>query len=83
MDKSQPSMTNPEQDSAPSIITVPEHLREQVLEYMAELSADDSDVSGHMMASGLALHGSGTRCYLYDSTDGGGLGLDINCPDHD
>ena len=75
--------TNRNQEPTSSVITVPERLREQVLEYVAELTAAESDVSGYMMSGGLPLHGSGTRCYAYDSTDGGGLGLDVNCPDRD
>ncbi len=75
--------TNPNQGPTSSVIAIPERLREQVQDFVAQLTADDSNVSGYMMSSGLPLHGSGTRCYVYDSTDGGGLGLDVNCPDHD
>ncbi|MGA7672928.1 MAG: hypothetical protein WBW04_21100 [Nitrolancea sp.] len=83
MEKNQPSMPNLEQDPNLSVIAVSEHLREQVMEYVAELTTDDSGVTGSMTSSGLPLHSSGTRCCLFDSTDGGGSGLDINCPDHD
>lgn len=83
MEKNQPSMPNLEQDPNLSVIDVSEHLREQVMEYVAELTTDDSGVTGSMMSSGLPLRGSGTHCYLFDSTDGVGSGLDINCPDHD
>ena len=83
MEYDKQSTTNPGQEPKMSVITVPEQYRVQVLERLAELTADYTDVTGHMMTGGLGVHRSGTRCYLYDSTDGGGLGLDINCPDHD
>jgi len=83
MNENEQSTTNSGQEQATSVIVVADQLREQVLEYVAELTAGTTDVGGYMMSSGLPLHGSGTRCYLFDSSDGGRPGLDINCPDHD
>ena len=81
------SMTNPEQEQSFSTITVPDHLREQVLDYVAELTQEDADVSGFMlrgvaspaMRTTLLNASSSTGCSI---TTSGGL-QDINCLDND
>jgi len=85
MDQHQQSMTNPEQDGTFSVIAIPEHLREQVEDYVAQLTQEDADVSGYMLrgmaspAMGAKLMGgfSGTNCTITNS----GAGQDINCLD--
>ena len=85
MDQNQQSMTNPEQDATFSIIAIPESLREQVEDYVAQLTQEDEDVSGFMlrgiaspaMRTSLMNGFSGTNCSITNS----GAGQDINCLD--
>ena len=86
MDQNQQSMTNPEQESPFSIISVPEHLRDQVLAHIAELTEGDAEVSGYMI--GLSTHSlgsstirnlSGSGCTQWST----GAQMDFNCTDND
>lgn len=88
MDQNQQSMTNPEQESTFSVITVPEHLREQVVQHVTELMQQDSDVSGYMIG-GLVSHSMGrslaggpitaTGCSTWDTKGS----MDLGCSDSD
>jgi hypothetical protein len=79
------SMTNPDQEAKFSVVTVPEHLREQVLEHVRTLMQDDEDVSGYMLRLGASISPStkvnwcGTGCSTWDTK---GL-LDMGCGDSD
>ncbi|MGA7672933.1 MAG: hypothetical protein WBW04_21125 [Nitrolancea sp.] len=86
MEQNKQSMTNPEQEPTFSVITVPEHLREQVLEHVKQLADDESDVSGYMMGlsshsltSSLMARWSGTGCSTWDSKGS----MDMGCSDTD
>ena len=87
MEQDKQSMTNPEQEPTFSTITIPDTLREQVLDYVAELTREDADVSGFMlrgvaspaMRTTLQAASSSTGCSI---TSSGGL-QDINCLDSD
>ena len=76
-----------EQGDGLSIVIVPEHLRAQVLSYVKELTANESDVSGFMMGSalsssltgGVMASSSGSGCKFVDSKKG----FDWQCFDHD
>lgn len=56
----QSGMTNPEQEKTFTIVAVPEHLRERVLEFMKQLD-EDADTHGFIMGQG-AAPGTGTNC---------------------
>lgn len=77
---------NSEPEAKFSIVTVPEHLRDQVIEYVRQLEADESDVSGFMLRTSSSLLGSairsswcGTGCSSWDTK---GL-KDMGCGDSD
>ena len=87
MNENEYSMNNLDQKPTSSVIFVPEHLREQVLEYVAQLEAEESDVSGYMIG-GLTSHSlssplmqsfSGTGC-IPVGTSGS---KDVSCSDTD
>ena len=68
-----------------AIVTVPEHLRQQVLDYVKSLESDD-DVSGFMLnlagrsASSLTTRQSETNCWFFDTKLPVG-GVDFQCSD--
>ncbi len=87
MEQDKQAMTNPEEGPTFAIISVPEHLREQVLEHVAELTEGDSDVSGfmigglmsHSLSSSLRAQLSGTGCSTWDTKGS----MDFGCSDSD
>ena len=87
MDQNKQATTNPEQGPSFSVITIPEELREQVQDFVAQLTQEDEDVSGYMLRG---VSSSSIRTTLMNSfsatgcstTNTGGL-QDINCLDND
>ncbi|MGA7672929.1 MAG: hypothetical protein WBW04_21105 [Nitrolancea sp.] len=67
MEQDKQSMTNPEQGPSFSVITVPEQLREQVLEFVKQLK-EDVATHGLNMSEG-ATGGTGTDCKWTQTVD--------------
>ena len=79
--------TKPQEGSTVSVVVVPGHLRQQVLDYVESLTDDGSDVGGYMLntagirpGSMLMAKSSNTNCTFWD-TKGPAGGVDFTCTD--
>ncbi len=79
------NITNPEQEPSFSIVTVPEELREQVLDYVRKLESEEGDTSAYMLRLSTSIststmtNWSGTGCSTWDTR---GM-KDMGCGDSD
>ena len=86
MEEQSNSQADPDQSLA--IVVVPEQLLDQVMQYVSDISREESDVSGYMLASTfragssavLNAGSSGSGCKFVDS---GKKGFDWDCFDTD
>jgi hypothetical protein len=62
-----------------SVVTIPEDLREKVIDYVKELS-EDSDTSAYMLSLG-GTHFTGTECRYVHSGDRQSHQQDVACSD--
>ena len=87
MDQQPSSTSNPEPTEGYSVVIVPDHLHQQVMDYVADVTQDEPDVSGYLISSSLGsisrstvfAYSSGTSCKFAESTKG----LDWSCSDND
>ncbi len=87
MDQQPGSSSKSEPVEGYSVVIVPEHLRQQVIDFVAEAEREESDVSGYLISRSLgsvtrpilSANSSGTGCKFVESTKG----LDWSCSDDD
>jgi hypothetical protein len=61
-------ITNPDQEATFSVVTVPEHLHQQVVDYVKQLMEQEADTSAYML--GLGGLNYGTKCIKTQGRDG-------------
>lgn len=86
MEKEPQATANP--DQSVSIVVVPDQFLDQVMQYVSDVTREDSDVAGYMIASTFRMGSasvlnagsSGSGCKFVDS---GKKGFDWDCFDTD
>ncbi|MGA7672937.1 MAG: hypothetical protein WBW04_21145 [Nitrolancea sp.] len=89
MDEKTTDVGDVEEESGLTIVTVPTEQAQAVIDFVAGLESEDSDVSGHMIAGGAGAFGGGALLARMTTSTGcsqsvtGKLGYDMTCYDTD
>jgi len=89
MDEKTTDVGEVEEESGLTVVTVPAEHAQAVIDFVAGLDIEDSEVSGHMISGGTAVFGGGVLAAKMTTSTGctqsvtGKLGYDMTCYDTD